>query len=81
MSAMVERVAKILAAVNKHGNPDWTVWTVDARIIIAAMREPTDAMAKAGVLADYKQTGNQACRHIYRAMIDAAGKKDGAATD
>jgi hypothetical protein len=85
---MIERVAKILAERNKSAcNPDWTAWVDDARAIIVAMREPTEAMVEAGELTLTEPIDAQGlpieCDEaaIWKAMIDAAGKQDGAATD
>lgn len=48
MSAMVERVARALAACD---NSDWRAWVDDARAAIEAMREPTDQMVEAAYAA------------------------------
>ena len=47
---------------------------MNARAAIAALRELTDDMVRAGIDADDKRTGNQTIRHIHRAMVDEALK-------
>lgn len=52
-SEMVERVARAIWLSNHGGNPlpdddGWRHWIPDARVAIAAMREPTEAMLSAG---------------------------------
>lgn len=87
-TSMVERVAKVLkpewftvidgvCALDNY--PDQHKRYQEdareqARAVLAAMRELTDDMVKAGIEADDKRTGNQTIRHIHRAMIDAALK-------
>jgi hypothetical protein len=75
MSEMVERIARTLVAT--HGNLDdddsdaLADYREDARAVIAAMREPTDAMADAadGCTTDESPTA------IWQIMIDAALKE------
>lgn len=56
MTEMVERVARALrvadlgpTAASEDHDVDWRAWEPDARAAIAAMREPTKAMAEAGI--------------------------------
>ncbi len=69
MSEMVERLAKIMHDHEEiHGNDSLSAFRAVARDIIAAMREPTDAMVSAGFAASMG-TG---CVVEWQAMIDAA---------
>jgi hypothetical protein len=67
MSEMIERVAKVLATTD--GNPDaWPQYSDEARMVIQAMRKPTDAMvgAGAGALLDENSIT------VWQRMIDEA---------
>jgi hypothetical protein len=81
---MVERVARAILLARPFFKPEeivraqvgnWPIWhqaIVDARAAIAAMREPTAAMQKAGAVASakYHVTSEAWC-----VMIDAALKE------
>ncbi len=72
MSEMVERVAKALApGVDAQPIMDHEFWCVIARRAIAAMREPTAAMLKAGARGGGEDSIGLA-DGIWSAMIDAA---------
>lgn len=76
-SEMVERVARAIIS-RRYGpsmfdlvNDDLGLvhdWFGEARAAIEAMREPTEAMIDAGIIASEQQSVSA----IYRAMIDAA---------
>jgi hypothetical protein len=51
----------------------WSLWTEDARAAIEAIREPTEAMERAG--QEEELSGTEDVKAIYRAMIDAALKE------
>ena len=84
MSELVERVMEVLAerlayplGIKRRGlsgldkeSVGYVMIRDTARAAIAAMREPTDAMATAG--QDECLTGQESATAIYRAMIDAA---------
>ena len=64
MGEMIERVARAIVAADAMGSE------AQARAAIAAMREPTRAMADAANRATDDGAGN--ARTTWRAMIDAA---------
>lgn len=76
---MIERVARILAWTNDfppsgpdiHGWTDkhWQEWEWQARAVIAAMREPAEAMLEA---AEDKVWPDKTALAAWAAMIDAA---------
>ena len=82
MNEMVDRVAQALCetgnvedfkCVCPHPVDGWCLGgrlQAQARIAIAAMREPTEAMEDAGQGEDL--SGTESVDLIYRAMIDAA---------
>jgi hypothetical protein len=82
MSELVERVARAMSerrASRLYRIPDALD---DARVAIAAMREPTEAMQVAGATEDVcvAHTAEHRGRcltptHVWRAMIDAALKE------
>jgi hypothetical protein len=81
MSEMIEQVAEALIAANERLS--WTEARDLARVVIEAMREPTDAMIVAGFFdADHsiESVGDLAPppedqpRLIWQAMIDEALK-------
>ncbi len=79
MSEMVERVAKVLASRNSDAK--WTWYLNDARAVIEAMREPTEAMCKAQGTNNLGSPDNVSgyldcwsADDVWRAMIDAALK-------
>lgn len=57
-------------AINE--NMAWVHGKIKARAVIAAMREPTEAMIEAGVSADHGKTLGDRVANCHRAMIDAA---------
>lgn len=65
-----------------NGDPGFFVWRLyvgRVRAVLNAIREPSDGMLKAGVLApNYleDQSSRRGCRNIYTAMIDAAMKEE-----
>lgn len=76
MTEMLKRVAAILAAGTDRDSPK--DWEFVAREVIAAMREPTEEMLRAG---DVMLDGDSHCRwadegSVWRAMIDAALEED-----
>jgi hypothetical protein len=96
MNEMVERVARLLVAIDFNHPRDaaelsegqaeridgiWRSYTDDARVVIAAMREPTAAMRAVG--GDHHSGNdylvpdeiNVEATNIYQAMIDAAGSE------
>jgi|AmaraimetFIIA100_FD_contig_41_5707065_length_408_multi_3_in_0_out_0_1 hypothetical protein len=67
MTTMIERVARAIA--KSQGVEDtWRGYMAETRAAIAAMREPTEAMAHAG--------DQHAGRDAWQAMIDAALKEE-----
>lgn len=83
-SGMVERVARVIwdARISVGGGPPlcpeaaWCRKT--ARSVIAAMREPTDAMVKAAEATETDYAigeGHASCKEHWRAMIDGALKE------
>jgi hypothetical protein len=89
MSEMVERVVEAIASSGAT-DPMWDDETVRmvARAAIAAMREPTEEMKRAGFENSPHDVGGcsdqiskedwreEICPEIYQAMIDAALKED-----
>jgi hypothetical protein len=86
---MIERVARVLAN-EVHGNDDFYVQFVPrAKLVIAAMREPSAGMCKAlGVFPDppvkhddpekaIKLAPMLGMYHIWNGLIDAALSEDG----
>ena len=82
---MVERVARALAdeelpqcgGANSNafatGRPAWTYFTRKAKVAIAAMREPTEAMTKGSEwLYPRYDDPHESHEDVWRAMIDAA---------
>ena len=69
VESMVERVARVLQE-RKYGKgcPVWEEDLAEARAAIAAMREPTDAMKRAG----WDSAANEAYFEAYTAMVEAA---------
>lgn len=86
MTYMIERVAKALYERNFDGKraepsiePQWSIYTADARAAIAAMREPTGVMRAQGQWAISENLTVNVCLQnntdaakIYTAMCDAA---------
>jgi hypothetical protein len=72
MNEMVERVARAICAAS--ATLDWREYQDEAHAAIAAMREPTDTMAKIG--DNYTNCGgpcgNRMGRRAWCAMIDSA---------
>jgi hypothetical protein len=66
---MVERMACVLAAEMAQSS-NWEDFVGQAEAAIAAMREPTEAMIKAG------QIGEGDSRRVWTRMIDAALDED-----
>lgn len=74
MSLMVERVAKKIHF--RRGKMPWPdkgcrICLLDAKAAIAAMREPTEEMVKAGY---DNADGSHLWREVWKVMIDAALK-------
>jgi len=84
----VERVARALCPIDpdsttqlivhdkwyRAGTPHWQSWIAEARVAIAAMREPTEAMVKEACNVSIEMSANQA--HLaWQAMIDDALKE------
>jgi hypothetical protein len=72
MSEMVERVAVALFSHYMTALPDNA--TAIARIAIAAMREPTEAMIEAAKTNHWTCDGETGMDGVWRDMIDAALK-------
>jgi len=78
MNEMVERVAQAIRGGNVAW--EWQDFEDEARRVIAAMREPTEAMLEAGYNAPVKDVRNlgewklERLRGDWNAMIDAALK-------
>lgn len=95
--SLIERVARALCAahyaarfakprddahVQNNVDGNWHLYILSARAAIEAMREPTEAMVKEGILGGY---GWEECKcfltdptEVWRTMIDAAlGKTEG----
>lgn len=68
MTTMIERVARAIAKYQAGDEEDWRGFLPHARLAIAAMREPTEAMENAGYAVGYEEAPNS----YYEAMIDAA---------
>ena len=75
-SEMVERVARALAKAHMvHAGSGAPLYGELARTVIAAEREPTEAMLEAGgamFLGSSHSAGAQAAKAIWQAMVDAA---------
>lgn len=75
---MIERVAAAIcveASWSASSDSQKDGFRRQARDAIAAMREPTEAMLKAGVIApNYleDQSSGRGCSNIFAAMVDAA---------
>lgn len=85
MSEMVERVARALADLDADYEPDeilegddfpfWQYFKHDARVVIAAMREPTEAMLHAAwAVYDDDWCGETNALNMWQAQIDEALK-------
>ncbi len=75
MNEMIERVANAMAFHSDrqaHTKPWMVKWDDLARVAIAAMREPTEAMLDAAVARDYRGEGPDTASEHWRAMIDQA---------
>lgn len=77
---MVERIARVLCSIAGQ-NPDlaigmeegvptlgWSLYRDDARLVLEALREPTEAMLDEGPPEPYMDN------HVWARMIDAALK-------
>lgn len=85
---MVERVARAIAGANGgdpdmeyDGGPVWWKHEIHARAVLAALREPTEAMIQAGGTIEagavdrngaQDEIGSRNAGDVWRAMIDAA---------
>lgn len=77
MSEMVERVAVVLATIERakrssikpEDNPNYApFWVAVARAAIASMREPTEALSEA--MNAHASNGTVDWRDLHNAMID-----------
>jgi hypothetical protein len=78
MNSAIERLARILCNRDGHSEdvlvserPMWVSYTGEARSLLLAIREPSDAMIVAGAECE-----SLLVRDIYSAMIDAALAED-----
>lgn len=81
-NAMIERVARALCVQSKTApiypqdiDRDWPDFVPYARVAVAAMREPTDAMRLMGVAEygrSYRAAAPEPTTKVWCAMIDAA---------
>ena len=66
---MIERVARAMCAQNGNHESAWWEFESNARAAIAAMRDPTEQMATAGLHAVRNE---EIIDDVWQAMIDAA---------
>lgn len=81
MASVIERAADRLhwEITNEGRSIDMAEAKAIVRIVLTAIREPSEGMLKAGVLApNYleDQSSRRGCGNIYTAMIDAALKEE-----
>ncbi len=78
MSEMIERAARAIATSLEVSPESWRDHVDEARAVIQAMREPTEAMIRAGEGEIFEHRANaddwalQATKEGWEAMIDEA---------
>ncbi|TCP94486.1 hypothetical protein C8J42_101952 [Sphingomonas sp. PP-CE-1A-559] len=70
--SMIERVARAMASADNGAPTTWRLYADDARIAIAAMREPTDHVSRAGEEMIDGHTPGAPVDLLWKSMIDAA---------
>ena len=70
--SMIERVARAMAGADNGAPTTWRLYADDARVAIAAMREPTDHVRRAGDKMIESHPPGAPADLLWKSMIDAA---------
>ncbi|MES2783590.1 MAG: hypothetical protein V4657_12410 [Pseudomonadota bacterium] len=66
----LERAARVLAVNNGMDAEAWGIWEEDARAVLMAVREPSEAMLDSGIF--HGDEDEYSIRERFKCMIDAA---------